>query len=693
MLSAVLASLVLTMVPPDFNGDANVDVSDLLYLLQNWGDCQGPCPCDLASDGRVDVSDLLVLLSNWGPLDDHYASSVQVPQITTIGTGTSGLHRSSYIDATSPNSSIGVTSDAIARYAPPTVQNQRRRALLFIDATQETAGPTIPHDAYILDATLHLTTGTSPYNGECMMQLRELTCDDWDEHVSFKSCNATNDWEAAGGDFTEEHGVDFVEPGGTYQVREIDVTHILRKRWREGRRSLNVIIMPEDESGDEILGNIYRGIGDAVGSRRPKLTVRWGLFNTRVIEDTEIIDPVDPPALPESSTTTVVSHNLFYGLGIRRMSSTPGGEVTASSIGFAVNDNIERHARAILDCYSEAGLPDVLVLQEWWSHRLFGVDLLGVPQWKIFWDTYYPYRTGTNWLYPEAAADPDNVEGVDYHLYWDDSPHIDSTNHGGKDNLWQRVAYLQPGPHGHWWLPDDSQHPTGTGVGIRTQSSSGFFPSFKHDMSVVSRYPIIKAQKIELVNHHPDDRKARGVFYAAVQRDENTVLHIYNLHINRSTGSHAHIEVLYPTLAHLILDHMHDSDIDMNNEPVFICGDINIDVYDPEGYGGRGQEFFHILLDAGFINTWDPVPHEDRITFSGAVLDYIFASPGAALLTGSDIVAQLVPNSGLNGGSPGTDEGSVSDHRAVMLTLDGETRENRPASEDDEFETRCVSRR
>ncbi len=53
----------------DINGDGVVDVSDLLALLQSWGECPGgphECPADLNGDGVVDVSDLLILLTNWG---------------------------------------------------------------------------------------------------------------------------------------------------------------------------------------------------------------------------------------------------------------------------------------------------------------------------------------------------------------------------------------------------------------------------------------------------------------------------------------------------------------------------------------------------------------------------------------------------------------------------------------------------
>jgi len=53
------------LCPADLNGDGVVNVSDLLILLGEWGDCAG-CDSDLNNDGVVNVSDLLVLLGAWG---------------------------------------------------------------------------------------------------------------------------------------------------------------------------------------------------------------------------------------------------------------------------------------------------------------------------------------------------------------------------------------------------------------------------------------------------------------------------------------------------------------------------------------------------------------------------------------------------------------------------------------------------
>lgn len=51
--------------PADLNGDGIVNISDLLILLGQWGDC-ADCPADFNGDGVVNVFDLLVLLGAWG---------------------------------------------------------------------------------------------------------------------------------------------------------------------------------------------------------------------------------------------------------------------------------------------------------------------------------------------------------------------------------------------------------------------------------------------------------------------------------------------------------------------------------------------------------------------------------------------------------------------------------------------------
>ncbi len=61
--------------PPDFDGDCEVRVPDLIVLLGAWGACPEPCtpgdpaltcPADLDGDCQVRVPDLIILLGAWG---------------------------------------------------------------------------------------------------------------------------------------------------------------------------------------------------------------------------------------------------------------------------------------------------------------------------------------------------------------------------------------------------------------------------------------------------------------------------------------------------------------------------------------------------------------------------------------------------------------------------------------------------
>lgn len=60
--------------PADINGDNQVNVSDLLSVITNWGVCPGlcppSCPADIAPAGvgdcNVNVSDLLFVITSWG---------------------------------------------------------------------------------------------------------------------------------------------------------------------------------------------------------------------------------------------------------------------------------------------------------------------------------------------------------------------------------------------------------------------------------------------------------------------------------------------------------------------------------------------------------------------------------------------------------------------------------------------------
>jgi len=52
-------------------GDAAVNVSDLLAVINAWGSCPGACPpscaADINHDCVVNVSDLLAIINGWGP--------------------------------------------------------------------------------------------------------------------------------------------------------------------------------------------------------------------------------------------------------------------------------------------------------------------------------------------------------------------------------------------------------------------------------------------------------------------------------------------------------------------------------------------------------------------------------------------------------------------------------------------------
>ena len=56
-----------SMCPYDIDGDGNVNVSDLLAIIDQWG--LADSPADVNFDGIVDVSDLLIVVGNWGPCE------------------------------------------------------------------------------------------------------------------------------------------------------------------------------------------------------------------------------------------------------------------------------------------------------------------------------------------------------------------------------------------------------------------------------------------------------------------------------------------------------------------------------------------------------------------------------------------------------------------------------------------------
>ncbi len=52
--------------PADADGNATVDIGDLLLVLAQWGPCPPECLGDVDGDGEVGVPDLLIVLGNWG---------------------------------------------------------------------------------------------------------------------------------------------------------------------------------------------------------------------------------------------------------------------------------------------------------------------------------------------------------------------------------------------------------------------------------------------------------------------------------------------------------------------------------------------------------------------------------------------------------------------------------------------------
>ncbi len=52
-------------IPEDLDGDGFVGVSDILFVLSDWGFCSC-CSSDLNADGEVNVSDLLAIIAAWG---------------------------------------------------------------------------------------------------------------------------------------------------------------------------------------------------------------------------------------------------------------------------------------------------------------------------------------------------------------------------------------------------------------------------------------------------------------------------------------------------------------------------------------------------------------------------------------------------------------------------------------------------
>jgi predicted outer membrane repeat protein len=64
--SMVITCTPSAQCPGDANGDGNVNISDLLLVITNWGQ-SGLNPADVNGDSVVNVSDLLGVIAAWGP--------------------------------------------------------------------------------------------------------------------------------------------------------------------------------------------------------------------------------------------------------------------------------------------------------------------------------------------------------------------------------------------------------------------------------------------------------------------------------------------------------------------------------------------------------------------------------------------------------------------------------------------------
>ena len=72
--TSIVATLMLTGMSfaegecADTNGDADVNIIDLLAVISDWGECVG-CSGDVDGSGTVNVIDLLAVLDDWGECD------------------------------------------------------------------------------------------------------------------------------------------------------------------------------------------------------------------------------------------------------------------------------------------------------------------------------------------------------------------------------------------------------------------------------------------------------------------------------------------------------------------------------------------------------------------------------------------------------------------------------------------------
>ena len=61
--------------PSDLTHDGQVNVSDLLAIIGDWGTPFG----DVSGDDKTDVNDVLVVIDGWGICDEGYRDLPRVP--------------------------------------------------------------------------------------------------------------------------------------------------------------------------------------------------------------------------------------------------------------------------------------------------------------------------------------------------------------------------------------------------------------------------------------------------------------------------------------------------------------------------------------------------------------------------------------------------------------------------------------
>ena len=68
MDSEMIDITITEPIQGDVNGDGVVNISDLLIMISQWGQCPDPsnCTADVNGDGYVNITDLLIAIGNWG---------------------------------------------------------------------------------------------------------------------------------------------------------------------------------------------------------------------------------------------------------------------------------------------------------------------------------------------------------------------------------------------------------------------------------------------------------------------------------------------------------------------------------------------------------------------------------------------------------------------------------------------------